>query len=231
MRTGFPSWFLLSICLGACAKPARVQTPALPPVVASRGSAPPVLELYTAEAALDDALSESLEYVGTGQWHGTERTPACVFRNARVFVVNVYCTPQDAQAVQFEVFSPLRGFARIYAESKGLVSGQARASYFTFMVENEPAPRAGSVLGPLRLAMSFAELRAYDERRYSAFLPACYVGTKFDQGQLGCLGALKARAPEWAERNRAFVQSANGAWYSLVRTMRSLAVRYGAEPR
>ena len=78
--------------------------------------------------------------------------------------------------------------------------------------------------------MSFPELREYDEKRYGAFLPACYGGTENDRRQGGCLGALAPRATEWAGRNRAFLEHASDDWYRVVRELRALAVQYGREP-
>jgi hypothetical protein len=201
---------------------AQHVTPALTPAVS---------ELYAAEEALRDVTSGAWEYLGTGEWHSAERARACAFRNQRVIVVNVYCTLSDTEAFRLEIFSPQRGLARIYAESNGPISTRGRPDYFTFMVESEPAPRGDARLGPPSLAMSFADLRAYDERRYAAYLPACYAGTKFNQEQAGCLGPLHARTAEWTARNRAFLQRPDPSWYDVIRQMRALAARYGEEPR
>ena len=55
--------------------------------------------LYLLDEALQDALSGPWEYLGTGPWHGNARAPACAYRNARVLVVNVYCTAQGSAGV------------------------------------------------------------------------------------------------------------------------------------
>ncbi len=191
----------------------------------------PVHDLYSAEDALGDVRSGPLEYLGTGEWHSAERARACVFRNQRVIVVNVYCTLSDTEAFRLEIFSPQRGVARIYAEANGPLSARGRPDYFTFMVENEPAPAAELGLAQVNLSMSLPELRAYDERRYAAYLPACYAGTKFNQEQAGCLGPLRERARAYAAINRGFLQRPGADWYALVREMRALAQRYGVEPK
>lgn len=221
-----------SLLAAACgtAKPASQRPPASVPTT-QLPTPQPNNGLYAADEALRDALSGPWEYLGTGPWQSTERTQACAFRNQRVIVVNVYCTLEDSEAFRLEVFSPQRGVARIYAESKGAVSARMRPDYFTFMVESEPAPGPGTGVPPVTLAMSFQELQAHDQRRYVADLPACYAGTKFNQEQAGCLGALQARAPEWAARNRAFLQQASSDWYHVVQQMRGLATQYGTEPK
>jgi hypothetical protein len=78
--------------------------------------------------------------------------------------------------------------------------------------------------------MSFAQLRDYEERRYQAFLPACYGGVEHDQRRSGCLGALATRAGTWSERNGAFLEHANDDWYQVVRELRALAMQYGVDP-
>ena len=187
--------------------------------------------LYSPEEALRDALSGPGEYLGTGQWPGIRRMQACAFRNARVIIVNVYCTITEQQAFRIDVYSPSRGRVRIYAESKGPVSKHTRREYFTFTVESEPPPGPSTRLRPVALGMSFPELRDYDEARYEAYLPACHGGTELnEQKKSGCLESLAAHAPEWSAQSKNFLERPNDDWYRMVREMRELAARYGKEP-
>ena len=155
---------------------------------------------------------------------------ACAFRNQRVLVVNAYCSITEPNAFRVDVYSPTRGRVRIYAETRGPLSTRTRPDYFTFMAESEPPPAPTAGLPQLGLTLSFAQLRAYDERRYEAFLPACYAGTDFHRSRQGCLGPLASRQAEWTQANREFLQHANGDWYRLVRELRSVAMRHGREP-
>jgi hypothetical protein len=225
---------LSSLLAAACSTTARpTQRPARS---ASTVTSVPVIPeapaegLYAPDDALRDVLSGPLEYLGTGPWPGTNRTQACAFRNQRVVVVNVYCTLSEAQAFRVDVYSPTRGRARVYAEAKAPLSARRRGDYFTFTAESEPAPGPGAPLPKLSLAMSFNQLRAYDEQRYNAYLPACYGGVELSRKRGGCLSTLAPRAGEWAARNRAFLERANDDWYRVVRDMRALASRYGREP-
>lgn len=185
--------------------------------------------LYGTEEALRDALSGPLNHVGTGTWPGSNRTFACAFRNARVIVVNVYCGVRDAQAFRLEVYSPARGRVRIYAESKAPVSQRVRPEYFSFTAESEPPAPDKGVL-PVRLQMSFSELRAYEAKRYQAYLPSCYAGTERRKDRSGCLGSLASEATAWQKQNRAFLDHANDEWYRVMRSLRTLATRYGKDP-
>jgi hypothetical protein len=187
--------------------------------------------LYAPEEALRDVLSGELEYLGTGTWPGIERSRACAFRNARVLVVNVYCTVSDTHAFRIEVYSPERGRVRIYAEANGPISIRDRALYFTFTVEADTPPGSDRRATPVALTMSYEELQRYEQRRYDALLPGCYGGERNQQPIGGCLGALAPRASRWAAQNRAFLEQANGDWYRVVRQMRTLAKQHGVDPQ
>jgi hypothetical protein len=224
---------LVASVLAGCAapqaerpRPAATVTP--PSVVAPVDR--PVSGLYGADEALRDALSGPWEYVGTGDWPGISRTEACVFRNQRVLIVNVYCTITETQAFRVDVYSPARGRVRIYAESRGPVSTFTRADYFTFTAETEPPPGPSAQLPPVALSWSFDQLSSYDAQRYRAFLPACYGGVELSKEKSGCLGPLAAKVGEWNAQNGSFLQRASNDWYRVVREMRALATRHGKEP-
>jgi hypothetical protein len=142
-------------------------------------------------------------------------------------LVNVYCTIKEAKAFQIDVYSPTRGWVRIYAEAKVPVSTVRRRDYFSFNAETQPPPRPEAGLPPLALTMSFAKLQRYDQRRYERFLPACYGGVEIHRPQGGCLGELVPRAAKWAERNRPFLEQPPDDWYHIVRELRALAGKHG----
>jgi hypothetical protein len=170
-----------------------------------------------------DALSGPLTHIGTGAWNGIARTHACAYRNERVVVVNVYCTSKDIRAFRIDVFSPRHGRVRIYAEARSPISTLRRDQYFTFKAETEPAPGRDAGLPPVTLAMSFAELQAYEKARYERFLPSCYGGVEIQKPQGGCLGDLAPRAAEWAGDNDAFLKQPPPEWYTLVQELRGRA--------
>jgi len=193
--------------------------------------APPRVDLYAVEDALKDVLSGPLEYVGTGRWPGIDRSSSCAFRNARVLVVNAYCTRTDAPAFRIDVYSPGRGRVRLYAEAKGPISNRDRALYFSFVAATEPAPGADAPVGAVQLTMTFDQLRSYEQKRYDAYLPACFAGEQNERPVKGCLGPLASQTEPWAARNRDFLAHASGDWYRVIRMMRELAMRYGKDPR
>lgn len=197
---------------------------------ATRRAPPREAGLYAADEALRDAASGAWDYLGTGKWPGINRMYACAFRNARVFIVNVYCGIKDPRAIRIDVYSPTRGRVSIYAEAKSAISALRRPDYFTFMAETAPTPPAHSGVPPLTLAMSFAQLHDYEQRRYDAFSPACYGGHERGKPRSGCLDALAPLEPMWTQKNRLFLEQASDTWYRIVREMRVAAARYGREP-
>jgi len=215
----------------ACAAPRRRERrPVRTPPIVETHELPTIVEpgLYSAQEALSDTLSGSLEYIGTGRWPGVERSRACAFRNQRVVIVNAYCTLNEIQAFRIDVYSPERGHVRIYAEARGAVSVRARRDYFTFMVESNPIPSSEARIPPLTLAIPYEALRDYEQRRYEAFLPSCYGGEQNARNVGACLGSLGPRASEWTAQNSAFLERANDDWYYVIRQLRTLATRYGA---
>lgn len=228
-----PTWLLLAACsLAACKASAPAPRPS-PAVVARPAPAPEPVRttLYTADEALQDVLSGPLEYVGTGRWPGVDRSYSCAFRNERVLVVSAYCTRKDAPALRIDVYSPGRGRLRLYAEASGPISERERASYFSFVASSEPPPEAGAPVGRPGLTMSFDELKRYEQKRYDAYLPACFAGEQNDRPVEGCLGPLEPQTRPWAATNRDFLTHASSDWYRVVRMMRELATRYGKDPR
>jgi hypothetical protein len=210
-------------------RPVQAKAPA--PSVVRALLRPPVQGLYAADEALRDALSSPWQHVGTGRWRGISRMYSCAFRNERVLVVNVYCGTSDARAFRVDIYSPQRGRVSIYAEATGPVLPRLRPQYFTFMAESEPPPSPAAHMPALALTMSFAQLRAYDEQRYRAYLPACFGGQEHARARGACVGALAVRGAEWISQNRGFLDRANGDWYRVVREMRVLATRYGKDPK
>lgn len=218
---------ILVLLVAACRTERTVERTSAP----SRGLPSPTAPagIYGPEEALRDALSGPWVHLGTGTWPGNGRMHACAFRNDRVLVVNVYCGVRDTPAMRLEVYSPQRGRVRIYAESKAPVSAHMRQDYFTFTAESEPPP--GPRLPVLDLRMSFEQLRAYDQARQAAYLPACYGGLERSEMRHGCLGALAPQATAWGRQNAAFLERANQDWYRTVSELRALAARYGRDPK
>jgi hypothetical protein len=192
---------------------------------------PRPVDLYGADEALKDVLSGPLEHVGTGRWPGIDRSFSCAFRNDRVVVVNAYCTRKEAPAFRIDVYSPGRGRVRLYAEATGPISGRDRARYFSFVAATEPPPGPSAPVGVVGLTMTFQELQRYEQKRYDAYLPACFAGEQNDKPIEGCLGTLESQTEPWAAESRDFLARASSDWYQVVRMMRELATRHGKDPR
>ena len=83
---------------------------------------------------------------------------------------------------------------------------------------------------PLALTMSFAALQRYERRRYERFLPTCYGGVELRRPQGGCLGELKPRAAQCAERNRPFLERPQRPDDAVPVVGRALAGEHGKHP-
>ncbi len=211
----------LIACLAAScyrSAPSPAENP-VEPALALAAPAPPG-DLYALDEAVADALAGPWEHVGTGEWFGIYSIHACVYRNQRVFIVNIYCTAREQTAFGLVVLSPTRGRAKIYAEAKAPISALRRRDYFTFKGEAAPA-LADDRLPPLDLGFTYRELRAWDELRYKRYVPACYDGVELGRPQGGCLGELEPRARAWAERNRPFLDEPPADWYRLIGLLRA----------
>ena len=176
---------------------------------------PPTSPLYTITEALDDVLSGPLVFVGTGEWFGNFSIHACVYRNARVLVANEYCTAKETPAFGLVVLSPSRGRIHVYAEAEAAISTLARGDYATFRVEVQ-AP----VEDPLSLSFTYPELRAWDERRYNTYAPACWVETSAT-----CAHELEPLLAAWTPSGDAFIDAPPPEWYRLVKDFHTRAVR------
>src|SRR5687768_14632844 len=111
------------------------------PPVARRSPPAPVARprpgLYALDEALADALSGPLQYIDTGPWHNIQRLHACAYHNDRVVVVNVYCSVKETTAARIDIYSPTRGYVRLYAEASAPISQLNRRDYFSFKGDSQ----------------------------------------------------------------------------------------------
>src|SRR5438094_939643 len=68
--------------------------------------AAPVASFYAVSDALTDAKASPLKRLGIGAWPGNYSIKGCVYKNDRVFVVDVYCTYKEQTAFSVVVISP-----------------------------------------------------------------------------------------------------------------------------
>src|SRR5436190_4570212 len=115
---------IVVLALGCTSVPPPERPAPQPPPPPAPVLPPPVVQprqpagLFSISEAVEDVLSGTWTYVGTGPWTGNARLKACAYRNERVLFVDVYCTVKEEKAFALEVFSPTRGRVRIYAEAK-----------------------------------------------------------------------------------------------------------------
>ena len=215
------AWVAAVVFLAGCVAPAppppvfapAAPPPASPPAAAEPAPAAPAAPtaLYPIEDAIADVLSGPLEYVGAG---GGQGVLECVYRNARVLVMDAYCTARAGKAFGVDVLSPTRGRVHIYAEAKQPIRGLAPSAYTSFYVESQlPATGVAPALS-LSLA-SYDDVAAAFRAHVKQFPPSCVVGTEVKWKQ-ACAKTLDALAPAFFERTVAFVRTPPEAWTKLV---------------
>lgn len=180
--------------------------------------------VYNLDEALADAFSSPWTFVGTGEWFGMFKVNACVYRNDRVFIVNIYCTLKEKRAFGLVVLSPTRGRAHIYAEGERPISETRRPDWMTFKGEANIAVVDDRVPA-LRLDFTYTQLREWDEKRYYRHSAGCFGGVEIKRPQGGCLHGLDDHAAAWAARNKAFFDAPNDDWYRMVKEMRARVVK------
>ena len=182
--------------------------------------------MYTLEEALADATATPLTYVGTGEWYGLDRVNACIYKNDRVFVVNVYCTKKETNAVGLAVLSPKRGRAYLYAEAKKPVSKLKRGDYFTFTGETDP-PVVDAKLPALELGFTDAQVRGWEEKRARHFVPGCSGGTELGKPHGNCSASLGEKADAWNQHNKHFLDDPPAEWYRVIQQLTERAKTEG----
>src|ERR1041385_5344607 len=130
---------------------------------------------YSAIDALADAKASPLTYVGIGAWPGNYSIKGCVYKNDRVFVVDVYCTYKEQVAFSVVIVNPDKGEVRIYAEAEKPISTITRAEYFTFEVDSFP-PGEGPAVPALKTA-TFQQVADYTQNVYNARIAMPGMGT------------------------------------------------------
>lgn len=202
---------------GVVDAPPPVQLDAAPVVMQPEAvDAAPAPPLYTVTEAFDDIAADPLVFIGTGEWFGNYSIHGCAYRNSKVIVVYQYCTVKEQPALGLTVISPSRGHLNIYAEGESAISTSARAAWNTFRVESEPTIPDE----PASLDFSYADLRAWDERRYNARAGACWSG----EGDR-CSEGLESRLDAWVPSAKDFLAAPPDAFYRLVKDLHARAAR------
>jgi hypothetical protein len=176
---------------------------------------------YAPDEAIADALSGPLEVVGVGGWPGSFRRLACVYRNARVFVVDERCSdPREPSGLVIHVLSPARGRTTLFAEAAGPIGGARRPDYKSLGV-GSAAPREPPA--SLAVSMSYEDVVAYETDPRGKIRASCTASTSRPQGSCSKGSAISAEA--YAAAAAPFLREPPAAWYDLVRALVGLRVQ------
>lgn len=215
---------LVLVLVAACyrTKPPPRMTPIEPPKPvppAEKTEAP----LYTLDEVYADLTSGPLTYVGTGEWHGMFHVYSCVYKNARVFVVNIYCTKtREKTAFGLVVYSPTRGYAYLYAEGQKPITTLTRADYISYKFEAE-VNLVDDRLPRVSLDMTYAQLRAWAEARYNRYPAGCFAGTENKRPGNGCMKELAQYERSWPDAHKEILANPPPIYFKLVHDFRERA--------
>lgn len=196
----------------AAAADAFVSIDAPPTIDAS-----PPPSFYTVADALADAKASKLERLGIGAWPGNYSIKGCVYKNDRVFVVDVYCTYKEQTAFSVVVISPTNGEVRIYAEANDPISKVKRSDYFSFYAETYP-PLAE--LPAPKLDATFDQVTAWQETSYNTRLKLPAFGA--------CSTDIATCADDsWLGMAKDFVKTPSDDWTWVIDQLRNRAQHDG----
>jgi hypothetical protein len=200
--------------------PPQQAQPAQPAQVApaAQPAAPPAATLYLPEEALADAMSGPLEVVGVGGWPtGEFRRTSCVYRNARVFVVDEVCaSPAEGTRIHVHILSPTRGHASIYADGEREMITQARRADYTQLGTTNYDPKPPPAR--LDLAMSYEQLYDYADVGRGKIDVFCTSSIQAPQGHCSQKSATISPS-DYAAKVSGFIAQPPDRWYAFVHTV------------
>lgn len=186
-----------------------------PPVDA----APPAKPLYAVTDALADAKAAPLARIGIGEWPGNFSIKGCIYRNDRVFVVDVYCTYKEQPAFSVVIISPEKGEVRVYAEANSAISKLTRKEYATFYAEGYPVLE--ELPAPALATAKFDDVTAWQQKLYDSRIRRT--------GMSACSTGMAScdQDPAWDDAATQFIATPNEDWTWIVDQLRNRAQHSG----
>lgn len=179
----------------------------------------PSVTLYTVVDALADAKSSPLKRIGIGAWPGNFSIKGCIYRNDRVFVVDVYCTYKEQTAFSVVVISPDKGEVRLYAEANDPISTIDRSDYFSFYAESYPV--LSTMPAPTLKDATFDDVTTWQQKLYDSriLLPAMSA----------CSTQMRTcdQDEDWQDAATEFVAEPTDDWKWVVDQLRNRAQHSG----
>jgi hypothetical protein len=201
----------------AVAIDAGTATGPVPAVVLDAAAAGPPPTFYSVIDALDDAKASPLKYVGIGAWPGNYSIKACIYRNDRVFLVDVYCTYREQPALSVVVISPTKGYVELYAEGDKAISQLTRKEYMTFNADVYP-PLADLPAPPLDA--TFEQVTDWKEKSYNTRLKLPAFGA--------CSTEIAECAdPTWVATSKELIANPPDEWTWVIDQIRNRAQHDG----
>lgn len=175
--------------------------------------------IYGVQAAINDALSDDLKYVGKFVPHGSEsgKRPVCVYRGKKVLVYSSYCVKYKVGAVGIRIHSidPARGSVQIYAEARDRddINKVKRDRYSDYGFSIATYDKGTFVFDG-----SMAKLKAYDTKLALSPGPECQSSRAFPKV---CKPAHSGDINSWGDEASDFWNKPTANWYRLINLMKS----------
>lgn len=175
--------------------------------------------LYTPQAALTDALSEDLKFVGKWipSYSESGRMPVCVYRNSKVVVYQSYCTKNRISAFGTRIHSinPKKGYVTIYAET-------AKDDDVTKVKRDRYADThwymASKTSKKFKFNGALRDFRRFDEALSKDPSPGCITSRTFP---LLCKPEYAKESKSWGDPAQAFWDKPTANWYTFINVVTS----------
>jgi hypothetical protein len=182
-------------------------------------------ESYTPQAAIEDASSSPLKFVGWAILPGSDTVGSCVFSNDKAYVIWHLCSKskKEMPAFSLDIISYEGGKVNFYVENsekvektKGNTSKLLRSDYdanwaVSFIQTPEP-----------KMDMNLIELKNYlnSYGRPAISKGDCFAGGMFQKLNLVCRNGAAGLEQIWGEPAKEFWTEPGESYYELIKHLR-----------
>ena len=184
----------------------------------------PAMALYTPQSAVDDALSDHLQLVGTfmPEYSDSQMYPTCIYRGENVMVVSDYCVKDNVPAAKVRVHSlKNNSYVEIYAETgKNVdVSTVERADYYDVLWSISSQANGSA----FNFNMTTDQYQAYDDALVHAQLDGCVTGEGLQSyaNHSTCSANYTSQTLPWGKKSYSYWRAPSSNWYRLLKALKA----------
>lgn len=164
---------------------------------------------------VEQALSVSLTFRGSGLLYGSGSIDSCVWSNDSMIVVSRYCSKEEFFAVNIYIYLVNFGVIEFFTETTGKPSQITREQYIDdiWYVSYSPLEDLVDIEAITQSFDSFAQFFAKTEQSHKNY---CIVTKQFNN----CYGNLISEKQSWFDVSQSFWQHPSEDWYALIKRIR-----------